>query len=62
MNGKQPNILEYNGNGYGYPRGSRVGVGTLTRPICGESWLISHYRKYPNGKLPEQGMIRGKVK
>jgi len=47
----------YAGNGFGY----LTYHGTL---LCNNSndWLKVHYRKYPGGVLPEQTIVRGRVK
>ncbi len=50
----KPDYQCYNGNGYGkliYHHGTLAGA-----------WLPDHYRKYPDGKLPEQGIIKSKSK
>ncbi len=50
----KPNAPCYNGNGFG--------ILTYHHISLVKNWLPSHYQKYPNGKLPEQIIIKSKSK
>jgi len=73
VTGCLPDYPNYGVNGYGYPghlswreesnwMPSRIAIGKLTKPLCGEEWLANHYEKYPNGVLPEQTITKQIIK
>ena len=53
----KPDYPTYAGNGFG-----RLPVNEQILPMANSEWFNNHYAKYPGGILPEQTMVRSRIK